>query len=302
MSRVLEGKVAIITGAGRGIGRALALGYAAAGAKVVVNDLGTCLDGEANDATPAEEVAAEVRSLGGEAIADMNSVADPAGAAAIVAAATKAFNRLDIVVNNAGIVRDGMFHKMSFENFDSVIKVHLYGSFNVSRAAATIFREQKSGSVVHFTSTAGLIGNLGQANYAAAKLGIVGLSRSIAVDLARYNVRSNCVAPFAVTRMVTSIPGADTPEFLDKRRNMTAEKLVPLVVFLGADESRDVSGEIFTVRGNELFLMSQPRPVRGMHTSDGWTPELIRDRFIPAVRPQFSGLATTGDVFFGDVI
>lgn len=298
----LEGKVTIVTGGGRGIGRALALGYAAAGARLVVNDLGTDLSGSGDGSNPADDVVAEIRAMGGEAVANGDSVADPAGAQAIVSAAMDSFGRLDTVLNNAGIVRDGLFHKMSFDAFDSVVRVHLYGSYNVSRAAASVFREQGTGAFVHFTSTAGLIGNLGQANYAAAKAGIAGLSRAIAIDMARFGVRSNCIAPFALTRMVTSIPTDDPEGFAYRRRHMTAEKLVPLSVYLASDDAAGISGQVFAVRGNEMFVMSQPRPVRSLHRAEGWSQESIRDVFMPAVRRDLPGLETTMDVFHWDAV
>ena len=298
----LEGKVAIITGAGRGIGRALALGYAGAGAKVVVNDLGTDLSGQGDGTSPAEDVVREIEAMGGEAVADGHSVADPKEAEGIVRTALDRFGRLDAVVNNAGIVRDGLFHKMSYDAFDSVLKVHLYGTYNTSRAAAPVFREQGSGAYVHFTSTAGLIGNLGQANYAAAKAGIAGLSRSISIDLARFGVRSNCIAPFALTRMVTSVPTNDPAAFAEKRKHMTAEKLVPMSVYLASDDAADVNGQVFAVRGNEIFVMSQPRPVRSLHRAEGWTQDSIRDVFIPSVKRDLAGPETTMDVFHWDAI
>ena len=191
---------------------------------------------------------------------------------------------------------------MSFDEFDSVMKVHLYGSYNVSRAAVKIFREQESGSFVHFTSTAGLIGNLGQANYSAAKAGIAALSRSIAIDMSRFGIRSNCIAPFAMTRMVSSIPTSDPEAFAEKRKHMTAEKLVPLCVYLSSDDAKETSGEVFAVRGNEMFVMSQPRPVRGLHRENGWSHETIRDVFMPSVKRDLTGLETTMDVFFWDAI
>jgi NAD(P)-dependent dehydrogenase (short-subunit alcohol dehydrogenase family) len=298
----LAGKVVIVTGAGRGIGREIALGAAAAGAKLVVNDIGAGLDGMPSQETPGEEVVSAIRSAGGEAVVDTNSVADPRAAEAIVANAIAAFGRVDMVVNNAGILRDRMIWKMSFDDWDSVIKVHLYGSYNVSRAAAGHFRDQKSGAFVHITSTAGLVGNLGQANYSAAKLGMVGLSRSIAIEMARAGVRSNCVAPFAVTRMVTSIPTPDQEAFLAKRREMTAAKVAPLVVFLGSDAAAEINGQVFTVRGNELFVMSQSRPVRGIHRAEGWTPEAIASHFVPAVKNSLVPLETTMDVFNWDPV
>ena len=298
---LLEGRAVLVTGAGQGIGRELALAAAAAGACVVVNDLGAGLDGSPA-ANKAEEVVELIRGAGGQAVADGHSVAEPAGAAAMVTACVDAFGRIDGVVNNAGFLRDKMFWKMEFEEWDAVIKVHLYGTFNVSRAAAARFREQGSGAFLHMTSTAGLVGNIGQANYAAAKLGLVGISRSIALEMGRFGVRSNCIAPFALTRMVTSIPGGDSPAFLEKRREMTAAKVGPLCVFLLSDAARDVTGQVFGVRGNEIMVMSQPRPVRSVHRSDGWTPETVRDQVLGALRPNLCPLESTMDVFSTDVI
>ncbi|WP_439815500.1 SDR family NAD(P)-dependent oxidoreductase [Zavarzinia sp. CC-PAN008] len=300
--QALAGKVVLVTGAGRGIGREIALASAAAGAAVVVNDLGGALDGGTSTETPAQEVVNEIKAAGGQAVADGNSVAEPGAAEAIVRTAMDAFGRLDLVVNNAGILRDRMFWKMSFADFDAVVKVHLYGSFNVSRAAAQVFKEQGSGAFVHITSTAGLVGNLGQANYAAAKLGIVGLSRSIATDMARAGIRSNCIAPFAMTRMVASIPGADSPEFQQATKEMTAGRIAPFVVFLGSDAGREVTGQIFAVRGNEISIMSQSRPIRTLHDARGWTQETLANRFLPTIRPHLYTLETTNEVFAGDTI
>ena len=240
MSRLLEGKVAVVTGGGRGVGRGVCLALAEAGAKVVVNDLGATLDGRASDGQPADEVVSAVRAMGGEAVADGGSVADWTQAHAMVARAVETFGRIDIVVNNAGILRDVMFHRMSEAEFDAVLAVHLKGSFNVSRAAATHFKEQGGGVFVHMTSTSGLVGNFGQANYSAAKLGIVGLSKSIALDMAKFGVRSNAVAPFAWTRMIDSIP-AETPEQqrrVEGLKKLVPEKVAPFVVALCADALR----------------------------------------------------------------
>ena len=301
---MLEGKVAVVTGAGRGIGREIALLMASRGARVVVNDLGASLAGEGTDPDPANDTVATIRAAGGEAVVNGDSVAEPAGGARIVQTALDAFGRIDVVVNNAGILRDRIFHRMSQADWEAVISVHLMGAFHVSKAAALHFREQQSGSYVHFTSTSGLVGNVGQGNYAAAKMGIVGLSRSIALDMARFNVRSNCLAPFAWSRMIDSIP-TETPEQqarVDKMKEMTPAKIAPLVTYLASDQAAEVTGQIFTVRNNEIFIMSQPRPLRSVQRSDGWTPELIAEHAMPALKAHFYDLEVSGDVFCWDPV
>lgn len=302
VSKLLAGKVAVVTGAGRGVGRGIALELAQAGAAVVVNDLGVALSGATTAETPAESVVREIEAAGGKAVADRNDVANFSSAAAIIAAARTAFGRIDIVINNAGNLRDSIFHRMSEEEFDSVVAVHLKGSFNVSRAAAPYFKQQSSGVFVHMTSTSGLVGNFGQANYCAAKLGIVGLSKAIALDMQKFGVRSNAVAPFAWTRMVSSIPD-ETPE--QKRRveglkKLIPEKIAPFVVALCSDAARHVTGQIFGVRNNEIYLFSQPRPLRTAHTADGWTPQTVLDRVLPLFENDFYPLHRSGDVFTWD--
>src|SRR5579885_2361491 len=302
MSKSLQDKVIIVTGAGRGIGREIALLCAAEGAKVVVNDPGGSADGAGSSAAPAEEVVAEIKKRGGTAVPNFESVAEAIPASRIVKTATDHFGRLDGVVNNAGILRDMIFHKMSVEAFEAVIKVHLMGSFYVSHAAARLFREQESGSFVHFTSTSGLVGNFGQANYAAAKLGIVGLSKSIALDMARFNVRSNCISPFAWSRLIGTIP-TETPEGkarVERLKTMTADKIAPLAIFLLSDLAKDVTGQILAVRKNEVFLMSQPRPIRSAHRDGGWTPEALAETMLPAFRPSFYPLDRSADIFNWD--
>ncbi|MEQ8932404.1 MAG: SDR family NAD(P)-dependent oxidoreductase, partial [Silicimonas sp.] len=230
MTKALDGKVVLVTGAGGGIGRDIALMAATEGAAVVVNDLGASLKGTGQTETAAQKVVEEIRAAGGDAIADGGSVTDPDAARAMIEAGVKEFGRIDAVVNNAGILRDGYFHKMTYEDFDAVVKVHLYGAFNTSRAAADYFREQESGALVHMTSTSGLIGNFAQANYSAAKLGIAAFSKSVALDLKRWNVRSNCIAPFAWSRMISSIK-TDTPEQVarvEKIKEMTPAKVAPM--------------------------------------------------------------------------
>ncbi|MDN5928757.1 MAG: SDR family oxidoreductase [Hyphomicrobiales bacterium] len=298
MSKMLEGKVVLVTGAGRGVGREIAIMSAAYGAKVVVNDLGVSVSGaDASDA-PASEVVETIRKAGGEAVANFDSVADKAGALSMVAAAVDNFGRIDVVVNNAGILRDVIFHKMTDNDWDSVIKTHLYGAFNVSSAAAAHFREQQSGVFVHMTSTSGLIGNTGQANYMAAKLGIVGLSKSLALDMRRFGVRSNCISPFAWSRMVGSIPNTpDQQERLESLRSLTPDKIASVAVFLASDAAAEVTGQIFGVRKNEVFLFSQPRPIRTMHRAEGWTPETLVEQLLPGFKPSFVPLDVTQDVF-----
>jgi len=302
--RLLEGKVALVTGAGGGIGRDFALAFAAAGAAVVVNDLGTSVHGEGRDAGPAGKVAAEIRAAGGKAVASSDSVSEWTSANRIVQCAIDAFQRLDVVVNNAGILRDRFFFNMSVEEWRAVIDVHLNGSFYVSRAAAPHFRSQQSGCYVHMTSTSGLVGNLGQANYAAAKLGIVGLSKSIALDMQRYGVRSNCISPFAYSRMIGAIPTetADQQARVEKLKSMETAKIAPLAVFLASEKASDVSGQIFAVRANEIFLMSQSRPLRSVHRAEGWTTETIAAHAMPALRGGFYPLDRSQDVFSWDPI
>ena len=237
-------------------------------------------------------------------LAPYGRVADAAAAERMIAAAVERFGRIDCVVNNAGILRDRIFFKMSTEDWDAVLKVHLYGSFYVSRAAALRFKEQESGSFVHMTSTSGLIGNFGQANYAVAKAGIVALSKSIALDLARFKVRSNCISPFAWSRMTSSIP-VDTPEQqarVAKLQQMTPAKVAPLAVYLAGDASREVTGQIFAVRNNEIFTMGQSRPLRSVHRGEGWTPESIAEHAMPALRSSFYALDRSADVFNWDPV
>jgi NAD(P)-dependent dehydrogenase (short-subunit alcohol dehydrogenase family) len=257
----------------------------------VVCDIGASLQGEGLDASPAQDTVAAIKKAGGEAIASTLSIVEPKNAEQIVKAALEAFGRVDILVNNAGILRDVIFHKMSWSDWSDVINVHLNGAFNMSRALAGLFREQKSGAYVHMTSTSGLVGNFGQANYMAAKMGIVGLSRGIALDMARFNVRSNCIAPFAWTRMIESIPAQTEDE---KRRikafqEMTPEKIAPLAVYLGS-------------RNNEVFLFNQPRPVRTIHRSDGWTPEKLAEQLKGAFGSALTPLERSEEVFDWDPI
>jgi len=304
LSKCLEGKTVVVTGAGRGIGREIALLAAAQGASVVVNDFGVAIDGSEPSSAPANAVVAEIRAAGGTAVACPASVADPAGAEQIVEAALQHFGRIDGVVNNAGILRDRIFHKMSVEDWRAVIDVHLNGAFFVSKAAARHFKEQGSGAYVHFTSGTGLFGNVGQANYGAAKAGMLGLSKAIALDMARFNVRSNCISPTAWSRMTGSVP-AETPEQkarVERWKTMGPEKIAPAVVFLLSDLAASVNGQIFGVRKNEIFLMSQVRPLRIMHRAEGWTPQTIAEHVLPAFKPSFYSLDTTAEVIPWDPV
>jgi NAD(P)-dependent dehydrogenase (short-subunit alcohol dehydrogenase family) len=304
VGKLLEGKVVVVTGAGGGIGRDFAHAMAAQGAKLVVNDVGASVSGEGRDTGPAQKVVDEITAAGGSAVANTDSVAEWEAANRIVKTAIDAYGRIDCVVNNAGILRDRFFFNMSIEEWRAVIDVHLNGSFYVARAAATYFKSQNSGSYVNMTSTSGLVGNFGQANYMAAKLGIVGLSKSMALDMAKYNVRSNCISPFAWSRMIGTIP-ADTPEQkarLEKLKRMETAKIAPLAVFLASDLAKDVSGQIFGVRANEIFLFSQNRPLRAVHRSEGWTPETIAEHAMPSLRASFYPLERSQDVFSWDPI
>ena len=301
---LLDGKVAIVTGSGRGIGRAMATEMAKAGAKVVVNDVGAAVSGEGHDDGPAMQVVKEIDALCGQgtATANTDSVADWDAAQRIVQTAIDKFGRLDIVVNNAGILRDRMFHYMSPEEWDAVIKVHLYGAFYVSRAAIPHFRKQLSGAFVHMTSTSGLIGSVGQTNYAAAKLGIAGLSRSIAMDMQRYNVRSNCIGPHAFSRMIESIPGTP-PEVLEERARKTRpDQVAILATFLVSDAAKDFSGQILGSRGNEVYLYNQPRPIRTMHKGEGWTPDTMAEILPGALKASLTPLERTRDVYAWEAI
>jgi NAD(P)-dependent dehydrogenase (short-subunit alcohol dehydrogenase family) len=304
MPNIVAGKVAIVTGAGRGIGRGIALLLAREGARVVVCDIGASLDGAGADVGPAQTVVNEIEKAGGEAIASTASISEPSNAEKIVAAALDHFGRVDILVNNAGILRDRIFHRMSWSDWSDVINVHLHGSFAMSRACATHFREQNSGSFVHMTSTSGLVGNFGQANYMAAKMGIVGLSRGIALDMARFNVRSNCIAPFAWTRMIDSIPAESEQEKerVARMREMSPEKIAPLTVYLASDRAEGITGQILSVRNNEIYLFNQNRPIRTIHRSDGWTPEKLDAQLKGAFAPSFTPLERSGDVFSWDPV
>ena len=246
----------------------------------------------------------EITQAGGKAVGSTLSITEPQNAETIVKTALDSFGRVDIVVNNAGILRDRIFHRMSWSDWHDVINVHLNGSFNMARAVANHFRDQQSGAMVHMTSTSGLIGNFGQANYMAAKLGIHGLARGIALDMARYNVRSNCISPSAWSRMIGSIPTETEQEKqrVERLKTMTPDKIAPLAVYLCSDKAEGVSGQIIGVRNNEIFLYSQPRPLRVLHRSDGWTVEKLDAQLKNAFRQSFTPLERSGDVLNWDPV
>jgi NAD(P)-dependent dehydrogenase (short-subunit alcohol dehydrogenase family) len=286
MGSVVQGKVVVVTGAGAGIGREFAKAFAAHGAKVVVNDISRIPE---TTEYRADRVVEEIKGIGGEAVSAVESVADPAAAERIIQSALDHFGRIDCVINNAGVTRDRFFFNMSLEEWRTVIDVHLNGSFYVARAAAPFFKKQSTGCYVHMTSTSGLVGNFGQANYVAAKMGIVGLSKGIAMDMAKYNVRSNCIAPWAWTDMTANIPADSDANIarIEKLEKMRSSQIPPLAVFLASDQGAKVSGQIFGVRANEIYLFTQPRIVRALHRAEGWTPESIGEQAIPALMPSF---------------
>jgi len=300
--KTFQNKVAVITGAGRGIGREIALLLAEGGARVVVNDLGSSAGGEGSDRSVSEQVAGEIRSRGGEAVSSTDSVASWEGGRRVVQAALDQFGRIDILINNAGILRDRMFFKMSEEEWDSVLDVHLKGTVSCTRAAVPHMREQKGGRLIHFSSTAGLIGNFGQANYGAAKMAIAGFSRNLAIEMQKYGVTSNCIAPFAWTRLIATIPTdtEDQKKRVEKIMKMTAADVAPLAGFLASDAGANVTGQIFGVRGKEIYLFSQPRIVRSIHHADGWSVEGLSSMLEETMKSHFTPMETSASYFSWD--
>ncbi len=310
---VFDGKVAVITGSGRGLGRAEALLFASEGAQVVVNDLGGGTDGSGGDTSPADEVVAEITKAGGRAVANYDSVATWDGAGRIITTALEAFGRIDILVNNAGILRDRMVFNMTEDEWDTVQKVHLYGHFYCTRHACEHFRRQRSGRIINTSSQSGL-GNLGQANYSAAKEGIVGLTRTVAMDMARYGVTVNCIRPLASTRLLFS-PGLI--EGFKKKAEVAADGslglnfgvqlnqmsddqisaaldtirpdfVAPLVAYLATDAAGNINGRTFYVSAGEIGLYSEPEIVSSISKDGAWTVEELT-RLIP--RDLAGGLA-----------
>jgi NAD(P)-dependent dehydrogenase (short-subunit alcohol dehydrogenase family) len=296
---MLKGKVAVVTGAGRGIGREIALLMARHGARVVVNDYGGSETGQGASAAPADEVVGEIRAFGGQAVASYDSVASMAGGQRIVQAAIDNFGRVDIVVNNAGILRDRMIFNMTEEEWDAVINTHLKGTFAVTRAAAPYMKEQRSGRFINMTSTSGLVGNVGQANYAAAKLGIVGLTKVTALDMARYNVTANCISPFAWTRMIGTIPTETEAQKarVEKIRKMSPADIAPVAAYLASDAAKEITGQIFGVRGKEIMLFGHMRPIMRIHHAEGWTVERLTEIVPGTLQHHFVPLETSGQYF-----
>jgi NAD(P)-dependent dehydrogenase (short-subunit alcohol dehydrogenase family) len=276
--------VAVVTGAGRGIGRGIALLLAAEGAAVVVNDLGVNVDGTGGASAAADETVAAIEAAGGRAVGNYDDVGDFAAAERIIGTAVREFGRLDILVNNAGILRDRMIFNMSEEEFDTVVRVHLKGAFNCTRHAAVLMRQQKSGRIVSMSSTSGLYGNAGQANYGAAKDGIAGLTRVVSRDLGRYGVTVNAIAPAAATRMLATIPGraagaGERPRAALPRPSLDPEDVAPFVVYLATDAAANINGQIFAVMGGTVSLLNYPAPVKTIAKAGRWRPEEIAALF-----------------------
>lgn len=304
--RLLDGKVVLVTGGANGIGKECALLAAKEGAKVVVNDLGgSVAGGDEGSAGPAEMVAREIKAAGGEAVSNSDSVTNRDGVKRMIEQAKDSFGGLNAIINPAGILRDAMLHKMTDADWDMVIDVHLNGAYNVTRASIELFREQQDGAYVLFTSTSGLIGNIGQANYAAAKLGVMGLSRIVAMEGAAKNVRSNIIAPFAWSRMIATIPVKDdaSAKRVERMKNyMRADQVAKLAIALASPATKDVTGQVFAARGNEYFLMSQPRPIRGIGRTHDWTAQEIAEHAMAAFKKDMFDLGATGSVFTWDPI
>ena len=290
MGDLLKDKVAVVTGSGRGIGRGIALQLSAEGAKVVVNDLGGAVDGSGDSATPADEVVNEIKAAGGEAVSNYDSVVTMDGGENIVKTALDNFGKIDIAVAVAGILRDRMLFNMTEEEWDPVIAVHLKGTFTVTKAASILFRQQRSGRIITFSSTSGLYGNSGQANYGAAKDGIAGFTRAVARDLGRYGVTVNSISPGANSRMTQTVPqsardlsaasgiqsnSAVTPLEL----NRDPEDVAPMVAWLASDEAKDVNGHVFHCQGGQISLMNNPAEERTLRKSGRWSVEEIDAMF-----------------------
>ncbi|HEY8518243.1 MAG TPA: SDR family NAD(P)-dependent oxidoreductase [Candidatus Binatia bacterium] len=273
---LLQGKVAVVTGSGRGIGRGIALALAREGAAVVVNDVGASLDGRGSDQDPAAQVCREIEGFGGRAVPNYDSVSDYKAAKNIIQTALDTFGRIDILVNNAGIVRDRSIMKMTEEDFDAVIAVHLKGSFNCGSHAIPHMREQGFGRIINITSSAGLRGNFGQTNYSAAKAALMGITFTWSIELAKYGITVNALAPSGMTRMVSSMPGMESRPVSPE---MNPDLNGPLVAFLASDRAAHVNGQIFGRRGYAFTIFQTPRPIASMYKEGGFTAQEIADQF-----------------------
>ena len=291
---MLDGRVAICTGSGRGVGGEVAKLMAAHGAKVVVNDPGTTGSGEGTDTTPAQEIVDQIKAAGGDAVANYGYVNKFDDCLQMVQQARDTFGGLHIVFNAAGILRDKMFHNMFPEDWQAVIDVHLTGHFNINRAAITLFREQNYGRMILVSSTSGLLGNVGQANYGSAKFGIVALARIIAMENQSRGITANVIAPSADTRMTRSVPTPKDPAAAAAReerlRRSRADAIAPLCVFLASEQAGYVNGQVFHQRAGELSLYGHMRPVRMVHRQGGWTPETIAEVAMPSLANGFTSL------------
>lgn len=284
---ILENKVAVVTGGGNGIGREVSKLFGQEGAKVVVNDLGVAVDGSGGTKSAADSVVDEIKAAGGSAAANYDSVATPEGGQAIIQTALDNFGRIDIVVHVAGILRDRMIFNMGIEEWDAVINVHLRGAFCVIRPAAALMRAQKSGRIISFSSGSAA-GNSGQANYSAAKAGILGLTRTAARDLGKYGVTVNAIWPSAATRMTATIPEAAESMRAERGLRRTSgarpqirdpKHVAPMVAYLASDLAQDITGQTFAIGGERLALISNPAPIREIYCPGGWTMEKMLELF-----------------------
>jgi 3-oxoacyl-[acyl-carrier protein] reductase len=297
MKKLLEGKVAVITGAGRGLGKSYAIAFAEAGAKVVVNDLKAAGNGKGDDANPAQQVVDEIKALGGEAVANGASVAEVEGAESIIQTAVDTFGRIDILVNNAGILRDKMVFNMSDEEWDIIQKVHLYGHFYCLRAASRHMRKQNWGRIINTSSNAGLGVTFGQANYGAAKEGIIGLTRQVSRDMAKYNVTCNAIRPAAATRLtlnpelLANWEKLGIPDIKERIESNRPEDIAPFILFLCTDAAANISGKTFDLIGNKISIYSEPIEEKTIYNSGRWTVDELID-IIP--KTLGSGLTVRG--------